>query len=197
MAPLMTIIKETMRQGCRHIADLETPTQPILLRPLIKIQDQSITNITLLQLICRKLAQEGTLWELETIPQAIWETKDHIRAIIMRQFISKIVPSNLLKNCFKRLLNPSFLLERHQSQDSPQYFILILTKVAALIIREVILLKGKVWAAPQATKRFSKEKIVDPRMRELRILSIRKLIIMVIKLKVRGRIRTHRIRVFH
>jgi hypothetical protein len=146
------------------------------------------------------VAQEETIGEEITNPQAIRKNKSKvlIKQIIMTIIITKAILSHLHKSCSKRVLNPSFLLEKHQYPGSLQFFILILTKAMPLIIREGALHREKVLVDQLATKRFSKEKIVALKMRDHLVLSIRKSIIMVINLKVvHGRIKKRRIRVSH
>jgi hypothetical protein len=144
------------------------------------------------------VGQEVIIWEEITIPQAILKTKNMAtKQTIMRALISKTILSHQHKSCSKRILNPSYLLEKHQSLGSLQYSILILTKVVPIIIREATHRKEKVLVAQLATKRFSREKIVAPKMKEHRILSTRKLITMVISPKGLGRIMIHSFKVFH
>jgi len=144
------------------------------------------------------VAQEGIIWEEITNPQAIPKSINMVsKQTIMRAIISKAILSHPHKSCSRRILNPSYLLEKHQCLGSLQYSILILTKVMLTIIKEAILHKGKVLVVQLVTKRFSREKKVAQKMKQHQILSIRKLITMVTRLKGHGRIMIHRFKVSH
>lgn len=135
------------------------------------------------------------------LPQAIWGTRDLLglllKQIIWMRLYSKAIHFRQPLNCFKRIHSPSFLPERHQSQASPLFSILILTKTVAPIIREVIHPKGKALVALPATKRSLREKIAAQNMMEPQTLNTRRLIIIIVtSLKAHGKIKTLRIKVF-
>lgn len=172
------------------------------LHPLdsIKIRDQSSTNIILLRHINPKLEIMGTFW-VEILHQTIWEIKNLLVLflIISRQLCSKAIPSSQVLNYSRRILSPLFRPAKRPSLVNPLFSILILTKTAAPIIREVILPKERVSEGRRAIRRGSlRGKIAAPKMKDLHVQTTKKLIIlMVISIKAHGKIKTQPIKVSH